>query len=281
LRSPVHAMFRIYEPYRAARTKYELAICAVFREEAPFLDEWISFHVGVGVTHLYLYNNLSTDNFEDVLAPWINSGHVSVVDWPVPIGQISAYRHCVGRVRGECRWLAFLDVDEFLFSPLAVDIRPILARYSDLPALEVWQLFFGSGGHRSRPPLPVTESYLMRAPLTRSSVKSIANPRMIYKVGVHQCKYWIGQGLDTSRRIVARGSGAPALDVLRINHYWSRSLQDLETKIARGDASTTQARDREWHFHFERMLNAERDETILPIARAIRERPDTHLQQNC
>ena len=65
---------------------------------------------------------------------------------------------------------------------------------------------------------------------------------------------------------------------MRINHYWSRSLQDLETKIARGDASTTQVRDREWHFHFERMLNAERDETILPIARAIRERPDTHLQ---
>src|ERR1700730_7928565 len=271
-------MFRIYEPYRAARTKYELAICAVFREEAPFLDEWISFHVGVGVTHLYLYNNLSTDNFEDVLAPWINSGHVSVVDWPGPIGQISAYRHCVGRVRGECRWLSFLDVDELMFSPLAVDIRPILARYSDLPALEVWQLFFGSGGHRSQPLLPVTESYLMRAPLTRSSVKSIAKPRMIYKVGVHQCKYWIGQGLDTSRRIVARSPGAPALDVLRINHYWSRSLQDLETKIARGDASTTQVRDREWHFHFERMLNAERDETILPIARAIRERPDTHLQ---
>ena len=65
----------------------------------------------------------------------------------------------------------------------------------------------------------------------------------------------------------------PVLDLLRINHYWSRSLQDLETKIARGDASTPQPRDRDSHLDFERALNAERDEAILPIARAIRNTP--------
>ena len=41
----------------------ELAICAIFREEAPFLDEWITFHVGVGAGHFYLYDNFSTDSF--------------------------------------------------------------------------------------------------------------------------------------------------------------------------------------------------------------------------
>src|SRR3984957_11527401 len=106
--------------------------------------------------------------------------------------------------------------------------------------------------------------------MTRNSVKSIANPRMIYKPGVRQCKYWVGQGLDTSRRRVTRGRTMPVLDLLRINHYWSRSLQDLETKIARGDASTPQARDRDWHFVFARPAPGEAGQTILPIARAIR-----------
>ena len=273
LRAPVHAVLRLCEPYRAARTKHELAICAIFREEAPFLNEWISFHIGVGVTHFYLYNNFSTDNFREVLASWLERGCVTVTEWPEPVGQVSAYQHCVRRVRGDCRWLAFIDVDEFLFSPSAADIREILARYSDLPAVEVWQLFFGSGGHVSRPALAVTESYLMRAPLTRNSVKSIVNPRMIYKPGVHQCKYWTGEGLDTARRRVTRERTMPVLDLLRINHYWSRSLQDLETKIGRGDASTPQPRDRDSHLDFERALNAERDEAILPIARAIRNTP--------
>src|SRR5262249_4803573 len=121
--------------------QHELAVCAIFREEAPFLDEWIAFHTGVGVSRFYLYNNFSTDNFRAVLGPWIACGMVSLTDWPVPVGQLSAYGHCVRYARAECRWLAFLDIDEFLFSPRVLDIRGILACYADLPAIEVWQLF--------------------------------------------------------------------------------------------------------------------------------------------
>ena len=251
-------------PYR-----HELAICAIFREEAPFLDEWITFHAGVGATHFYLYNNFSTDEFRTVLKPWIAGGLVTLTEWPVPVGQVAAYRHCLGRARRECRWLAFIDVDEFLFSPQVTDIRSILRRYSDLPALDVWQLFFGSGGHVARPALPVTEAYLKRAALSTVTVKSIANPRMIYKPGIHRSKYWLGDSLDTSRHHVEKDRN-PALDVLRINHYWSRALEDLETKIRRTDASTPQPRDADLHFNFEKSLNAETDDTILPIARAIR-----------
>ena len=145
----------------------------------------------------------------------------------------------------------------------------MLAGYADLPGLEVWELFFGSGGHRARPALPVTEAYRRRASLVRNSAKTICNPRMVYKPGVHRCKYWLGQALDTSRRAVGPGR-EPVLDRLRINHYWSRSIEDLETKIARNDASTARTRSAEWHFEFEKTLNAETDESILPVARRIK-----------
>jgi hypothetical protein len=61
------------------------------------------------------------------------------------------------------------------------------------------------------------------------------------------------------------------VDLLRLNHYWSRSLADLEHKILRGDASTPEARDRDWHFKFELQLNDEEDKTIVPIVSEIRE----------
>lgn len=252
----------------SAPFRHQLAVCAIFREEAPYLDEWLAFHAGVGVTHFYLYNNFSTDNFRDVLRPWIRRGMVTLTDWPVPAGQLSAYRQCIKRARNECCWLAFIDVDEFLFSPQTTDIRTILTEYADLPGIAVWQLYFGSGGHVTRPAMAVTEAYLKRAAVTRTTVKSIANPRLIYKVGIHVSKYWIGEGLDTARRRVTGGI-EPVLDRLRINHYWSRSIEDLETKIARGDASSPAARDFDWHFDFEKTLNAECDESIVPLARSI------------
>ena len=33
-----------------------LSICAIYRDEAPYLVEWIEFHRLVGVEHFYLYD---------------------------------------------------------------------------------------------------------------------------------------------------------------------------------------------------------------------------------
>lgn len=85
---------------------------------------------------------------------------------------------------------------------------------------------------------------------------------MVYRPGVHQSKFLSGEGVDSDRRTIVPGM-PPKLDILRINHYWSRSLADLDQKIRRGDASTSTPRDRDWHFDFESKLNVERDETIL------------------
>jgi len=271
-RAPVALGLRLLDQRVARTAKHELAVCAIFREEAPFLDEWISFHLGVGATHFYLYNNFSTDDFRSVLASWIERGVVTLIEWPVPVGQVPAYRDCLKRARWDCRWVAFLDIDEFLFSPAGTDVRVILRDYADLPGLEVWQVVFGSGGRVSRPVLPVTEAYLKRAPTTvKTTVKTIANPRMVYKVGVHQSKYWQGEALDSDRRRVVNAAIGAVLDRLRINHYWSRSIEDLRTKIARQDASSPKPRNAERHFLAEARLNVEIDESILPVARRIRE----------
>jgi hypothetical protein len=85
---------------------------------------------------------------------------------------------------------------------------------------------------------------------------------------VHEFKFWGGEARDSSRHRVADQLGH-VMDVFRIHHYWSRSLEDLATKIARGDASIDQPRGEAWHYDFERTLNAERDETIVPVAQAV------------
>jgi hypothetical protein len=172
LRAPIGMVAQWLRP----TLRNDFAICAIFREEAPFLDEWISFHASVGATHFYLYNNFSTDNFREVLAPWVARGAVTLIDWPRTTGQLSAYQDCVRRSRRVYEWVAFIDIDEFLFSPQAIDIRDILRRYQDLPGIEIWQAFFGSGGHNTRPPLPVTEAYLKRARLAARQSRPSPNP---------------------------------------------------------------------------------------------------------
>ena len=61
--------------------KYQLALCAIFKNEAPYLKEWIEFHKLVGVEHFYLYNNESDDNYLEVLKPYLETNQVDLIDW--------------------------------------------------------------------------------------------------------------------------------------------------------------------------------------------------------
>ena len=48
----------------------------MFRNEAAYLKEWIEYHHLAGVEHFWLYNNNSTDQWQDVLQPYIDWGIV-------------------------------------------------------------------------------------------------------------------------------------------------------------------------------------------------------------
>jgi hypothetical protein len=43
----------------------KIAICAIFKDEAPFLLEWLAFHRMIGVDLFVLYDNGSNDGGAD------------------------------------------------------------------------------------------------------------------------------------------------------------------------------------------------------------------------
>jgi hypothetical protein len=265
---------------RQTQCRYYLAVCAIFKNEARFLKEWLAFHNGVGVEHFYLYNNNSSDDCRTVLAPWIAGGIVTLLDWPEQGGgqQRSAYRDCVRRARREARWLALIDIDEFLFSPLARDIRPLLRHYEGQPSVFVYWHMFGSSGHVCRPPVPVVEAYTRRRAEERNFPgKSIANPRLTARPDVHICKPRVGKALDEKGMAPPNNptdaAFAPSWNTLRINHYWSRSIEDLHEKVARGHVSFAHERELENHLKREQLLNDVEDRTIQALWALIKERP--------
>jgi hypothetical protein len=279
---------RLLAPLRrridAWRFRYRLSICAIFKDEAPYLEEWLTFHEGVGVDHFYLYDNQSSDDFRTVLAPWIAAGKVTLTDWPGPVAQVAAYNHCLPRARRETRWLAFSDIDELLFSPRERSLPRVLEDYADVRALFVYWRVFGSSGHRTRPGKPMVEAYTWRLDDAGSEVlnphnslgrprqgKSIVDPRRIPRMNVHRPEIrqkWI---LDEKRRWQFGDDVPISCDILRVNHYWSRSIAEMAEKVERGNAASGKPRDLEAMLAWERQLNAVEDRLALPLWEAIRD----------
>lgn len=59
---------------------HPLSICMIFRDEAPYLKEWIEFHRLAGVDHFDLCNHRNQDNYLDVLTPYMKKGVVELTE---------------------------------------------------------------------------------------------------------------------------------------------------------------------------------------------------------
>ncbi|MGH6894592.1 MAG: glycosyltransferase family 92 protein [Dongiaceae bacterium] len=274
---------------------HELSVAAIFKNEARFLGEWLHFHDGVGVDHFFLYDDSSSDDFLAILDPWIAAGRVTLINGS-GMNQISAYNDCIRRFAEKSRWIAFIDLDEFLFSPESRNLKQVLHRYQDLPAVFVYWVLYGSSGHVSRPDGYVIDSYTRCLDLKAAGTeqfdhgppgkesyvtgwardgKSIVNPRRIVQMGAHIPRILkSGEVLDENRR-PAKRHGDPRVitcDRLRINHYWSKSIEDLRDKVWKGDVfnRARPPRKLETWLRREARLNVAHDETVRPIWTAIK-----------
>ena len=260
-----------------------LGLAGIVRDETPFLREWVDFHLLAGIERFVLYDNGSREPVARTLAPYVEAGLVQVLDWPGPHRQMEAYRHCLAEYGGGFRWLAFLDADEFLFATSG-DLRALLTEFEDCGGLAVNWVLFGSSGHQSRPAGFQIENYLLRLPLrgmVNQHVKCLVRPeRVLGPASVHHFAFREGFGCVSERRWPVPGPYAPhSVERVRVHHYYYRSREDFEAKIARGMAHPVVGRDgyRPEEFATQEAAAMEEDRAalrFLPRLRFLARQPD-------
>lgn len=220
------------------RPPLRLAICAIFRDEARYLAEWVTFHSLQGVERFWLYDNRSTDDWRSALAPELASGTVTVTSWPDEPCQREAYAHCLDSHRDDARWVAFIDIDEFLFSPTGQPLPEILRDFERYPGVVVNWRMYGTNAYAEAPAGLVTENYLIRGAddhVDNTNLKCIVYPRKtrVRTTTPHSFAHkGLAVGEDRRPHPSHRRSPATA-DLLRINHYYAKSRSDLERKRKR------------------------------------------------
>lgn len=134
--------------------KYTLAVGAIFKNEGHCLKEWIEHYIFHGVQHFYLINDESTDNFAEILQPYIEKGYVTLNSpiWSRYMGrQHEMYNAFILPYLKTTDWLLMVDLDEFMWSPEDNNLHSVLSRVPNIGQIQVEHTLFGSNGHKTQP----------------------------------------------------------------------------------------------------------------------------------
>ncbi|EJK72860.1 hypothetical protein THAOC_05561 [Thalassiosira oceanica] len=160
---------RVFSP---SNSTSNVAICLIVKNETRYLDEWVEFHVALGFSPIYIYDN--SDEFELMdsgFPSWfdrrmdirqhIQLAHFPTRPWYGKDPQRFAYRRCFFEDAVNSTYVAIFDVDEFLVLKTHDNVVDFMDHHCTEEAkcgqlLVNWRIM-GVSGRRRYSPEPITK----------------------------------------------------------------------------------------------------------------------------
>ena len=163
---------------------------------------------------------------------------------------MSAYNDALFKHRFDCRYMGFIDADEFIVPKKHRDLLDTLNEIFNLPnhpkyftaGVGINWRMFGSNGQDRKIEGGVLERFTFRAPDDFSmnlTVKTICNPRRVNYISVPHCCYYYLWNVCVNEHgeIIPESENLRnSVDLLQLNHYYTKSMEEFHQKLMRGRA---------------------------------------------
>lgn len=225
-------------------------IGAIFRNEAPYVTEWVAHHRLMGFQDIFVADNDSDDGTWELLQALEKLGYLKCFRFPNPEGkrpQLPAYDQVMHRFGKDVDWMAFIDADEFVWPTngerTAIPSLAGLAARPEVGAIILNWAIHGSSGHTNHAAGLVTERFQRCAPRTmainqhyktvlRTAAWSGAfkNPHELRLEPPWQTTHATGAPVVPHPRHAVGHSGEVVWEILRLNHYAVKSRQEFDER---------------------------------------------------
>lgn len=258
---------------------YYLSACCIVKDENEYLEEWIRYHLHIGVEHFFIYDNGSAIPVKETIHELGLTEFVTVIYYPGKNKHVSAYSNCLKTFGKSSQWIAYIDVDEFIVPKNANHSLPeFLLDYEGYGGLGVNWLIFGSSGHTKRTHQPQLESFTFRSEPVFSPnnhIKSIVQPKYVKSAFKSHCfRYIDGKKCVNENLLEIKESFSEnSVSKIQLNHYYCRSLEEYHNKIKRGISDTKRERKIEEFHHHDQKSNKVNDTLILEVLKTRKNEP--------
>jgi len=220
---------------------YNLTGAYWIRDEAPYLAEYIEFHILQGFDHFIFYDNKSTDDTAEMMVPYIKAGLVELRQYPPHITQRNNFwmmNHLCKEQEGLTKWLHFHAIDERIWSPgtsLVEALKPF-ERYAGVAV--GWKLFNSNKKGKKEPGL-IIERFTSESEEPNHHIKTIVQPgKAVGHAGCpHIFNYVPGNYcVDEYNNKVTSPWNKPSYPMQRFinHHYVTMSKEEFDVKMDKG-----------------------------------------------
>lgn len=254
-----------------------LAVLTIFRNEAHIMYEWCKYYLDFGFDHLYIINNDSEDNYQQVIND-LPSNKITLFHESGQQIQIPALQKYYQQIKSKYEWIFITDLDEFLyFNDSSQTLTKFVDNHpSNIQVIRIqWKIFQPTQFTQPKSVIENNTVWIKKTVsdrLCKSIVRTTISPRKIHHHVPKVHKSFIKRYKVTD-------------NVCQINHYRYNSWEFmLGIKLSRGGGNQGTSR---WknakfsHFGIGSNLNDNTIDTTLKsqcssLVQEINSRPQTY-----
>lgn len=226
------------------------AVVCVAKNEDRYIKEWAEYHLKLGFTSVYIYQNdwRCSLEMENVTKRVVDGKIIQVKAYNSFIKKNQALPDLDGR---KYDWIAFIDVDEFIVlsnhATIGQFIEWMLATHGPTDSIGLHWVFFGDNGIKEDDGAEGTLSRFTKRGLSNRHRKTLVNGKRkkAFTFKVHEGSLpslnTLGNRPPNMHKTNIQGSYP--IDVARINHYFTKTKKEFRAKMARGRADQLSKRD--------------------------------------
>ena len=261
----------------------EVAIVCIAKNESKYIQEWIYYHLKIGISKIIIYDNSDNNELKFLEQTWENK--VIVYHYPklgeiekikrhqtitYPGTQINAYDNYILNYKKRnlmYKWVAFIDCDEFIQINNGMNIVQFLNSINfHEGVLNVNWVHYGSNGNDKYDNKPVIERF------TKKEININTTWHKTICI-IKDIQYWVIAGHTPSTNKYYRNSmgvklpqdqfSKPCIDKISIAHFAVKSKEEFQIKIDRGNKHIQNFGTRNWDHFNEFDRNEIEDLTLL------------------
>lgn len=214
------------------------AVCAIAKNEFPYILEWVAYQKNIGFDDIYIYDNDSDDGTSELLIQLDKKDIIKRIFWPrieEVAPQRAAYADFLERFAFNYDWAFVCDLDEFLFideGSVKSFIQKAEKIDADVSAIAIPWLIFGANEQENYNNDLVVKRFTACEINCSPSVKTIFKPDSVYQMRTHIVDLHKGKYFDNCFELAQWSNNlpidlkAPQQGFARVHHYFTKSKQE-------------------------------------------------------